>query len=439
MPTPFETFVTNELPKRPFTNDGVTSWVSGKPLVATGVGLGVTTDESPQVPVTSVNSETGDVVVSPASIGAVSTADIGDTVCELVAGQIPTNRLPSLAIVEFLGTAASQAAMLALTGQQGDWCIRADLGVVYILIDSNPTLLSSWQSLAYPAAPVTTVNGQTGAVVLGYASVGADPAGAASAAQSAAIAYSVQRSNHLGTQASSTISDFNSSVLAIADAVGAAATAQSAAQAYSVQRANHSGTQAASTISDFNSSVLAIADAAGAATSAVSAHAGAVDPHGDRAYADSSLSTRLRVDADQSLSAAQQRQARKNAGFDRSTVSVTTASINAQSYETGTLTIFRAFSILSISTDYPCRVRLYDTLAHRNNDVNRAVGTYPAEDSGCFFEFITSSTLLSAPISRAVNGFNNESPVSSIIPYTITNLDTSTRTITLNLTVLPQE
>lgn len=219
MPTPFESFVNNELPKRPFTNDVPTSWEAGKPLVATGVGLGTTTGEFPSVPVTSVNGGTGAVVLSATDVGAVPSSDVGSTVCELSGGLVPTNRIPAIAIVQFLGTVASQAAMLALNGQQGDWCIRSDTSMVYILVDSNPALLSSWQALSYPAAPVTTVNGQAGAVVLGYSDVGADAAGAAATAQAVAIAYSVQRGNHTGTQLASTISDFASAAAAVAPVI----------------------------------------------------------------------------------------------------------------------------------------------------------------------------------------------------------------------------
>ena len=164
---------------------------------------------SAAAPVQSVNGDTGTVVVTPGSIGAVATADIGDTVCELVTGVVPTSRLPALAVVEYLGTVASQAAMLALTGQMGDWCIRSDLGYVFVIVGANPALLASWQSLAYPAAPVSSVNGHTGTVTLSYSDVGADAAGSALAAQTAAIAYAIQRANHSGSQLAATISDFS--------------------------------------------------------------------------------------------------------------------------------------------------------------------------------------------------------------------------------------
>ena len=63
---------------------------------------------------------------------------------------------------------------------------------------------------AAAAAPVQTVNTQTGEVVLGAADVGADPAGSADAAQ----AHAVQRANHTGTQAQSTVTDLESDLAA---------------------------------------------------------------------------------------------------------------------------------------------------------------------------------------------------------------------------------
>ncbi len=85
---------------------------------------------------------------------------------DLVDGLIPPSQLPPIALVEFLGSVASQSAMLALTGQPGDWCIRADELRAYFLIASDPTQLSSWQAIVTPASPVLSVNGYTGPVVL---------------------------------------------------------------------------------------------------------------------------------------------------------------------------------------------------------------------------------------------------------------------------------
>lgn len=127
---------------------------------ATDVGLGNVTNDS-QVKRSEMGTNSG-----------VATLDIE--------GKLNTAQLPDLAVVQYLGSAASQVAMLALTGQQGDWCIRADLGTTWVITGADPTQIGSWTQLSYPTAPVTSVNTKTGAVTLGYGDVGAEASGAVS-------------------------------------------------------------------------------------------------------------------------------------------------------------------------------------------------------------------------------------------------------------------
>lgn len=87
-------------------------------------------------------------------------------------GKLLASQLPALAITEFLGTVASQAAMLALSGQRGDWCVRTDRGTQWILIADNPAVVGSWREMVTPAAPVSSVAGRTGAVTLSKSDVG---------------------------------------------------------------------------------------------------------------------------------------------------------------------------------------------------------------------------------------------------------------------------
>lgn len=91
---------------------------------------------------------------------------------DLVGGVLPTSQLPAIAIVDFLGTVANQAAMLALVGQKGDWAIRSDTGTTWVITGNDPSVLGGWTQMPSAGAPVVSVNGQTGAVVLGKADVG---------------------------------------------------------------------------------------------------------------------------------------------------------------------------------------------------------------------------------------------------------------------------
>jgi hypothetical protein len=107
----------------------------------------------------SLNNVTNDAQVKRTEMGAalgVATLDSG--------GLLPVAQLPPIAIVDFLGTVASQTGMLALTGQKGDWCIRSDLGTSWIITGANPAILAGWTQLSYPASPVLTVFGRTGTI-----------------------------------------------------------------------------------------------------------------------------------------------------------------------------------------------------------------------------------------------------------------------------------
>ena len=85
---------------------------------------------------------------------------------DLVDGKIPQAQIPAVAITEYLGSVGSQAAMLALTGQRGDWCTRSDLGTDWQLIAEPASTLGNWREHTYPASPVSSVAGRTGAVTL---------------------------------------------------------------------------------------------------------------------------------------------------------------------------------------------------------------------------------------------------------------------------------
>jgi hypothetical protein len=68
-------------------------------------------------------------------------------------GKVPSSEIPAIALTEFLGTAATEPAMLAFTGELGDWCIRSDLSTTWVIIANNGHLLTDWQEISYPAQP----------------------------------------------------------------------------------------------------------------------------------------------------------------------------------------------------------------------------------------------------------------------------------------------
>jgi len=79
--------------------------------------------------------------------------------------KIPSAQLPAIAITDTF-VVASEVAMLALTVETGDVAVRTDENKSYILKGTDGSLLADWEELLSPTAPITTVNGQTGVVVL---------------------------------------------------------------------------------------------------------------------------------------------------------------------------------------------------------------------------------------------------------------------------------
>ena len=116
------------------------------------------------------------------ALGTASTCDTGTSQGNVPIlnsnGKLDTTILPSLAITDTF-TANSQAAMLALSAEKGDVCIRTDESKTYILQSEPASTLANWIELATPTDLVQSVNGKTGTVVLNYEDVGAVQANSA--------------------------------------------------------------------------------------------------------------------------------------------------------------------------------------------------------------------------------------------------------------------
>lgn len=79
--------------------------------------------------------------------------------------KIPTAQLPGLALTDVY-TVANQAAQLALTAEEGDIAIRTDQSKTYAHNGGSSGTMADWSELLTPTDTVTSVNGQTGVVVL---------------------------------------------------------------------------------------------------------------------------------------------------------------------------------------------------------------------------------------------------------------------------------
>ena len=80
--------------------------------------------------------------VNTSALGAASGVATLDSGSKLTSSQIP-----DIAVTEYLGDSANQTAMLALTGQQGDWTTRTDLGTVWIITGTDPSVIGGHQKL----------------------------------------------------------------------------------------------------------------------------------------------------------------------------------------------------------------------------------------------------------------------------------------------------
>jgi len=113
----------------------------------------------------------------------------------------------------------------------------------------------------------------------------------------------------------------------------------------------------------------------------------------------------------------------------REGVTFTSGSIVTNTSVSGTVSISPRYQLLQITTNHPCRVRLYTSTAKRDADLTRSIGTDPQGNHGLMFEFISTADLLSADLSPLVDGFAD----TAAIPYSITNLSGATQTITVTL------
>lgn len=80
------------------------------------------------------------------------------------AGKLLADQLPPIALSQYLGNVASEAAMLALTGNVGDWCFRSDAGNVFMLSGQPAASVDNWIQLGAASSGVTSVAGLTGAI-----------------------------------------------------------------------------------------------------------------------------------------------------------------------------------------------------------------------------------------------------------------------------------
>lgn len=121
----------------------------------------------------------------------------------------------------------------------------------------------------------------------------------------------------------------------------------------------------------------------------------------------------------------------------RQETEIVTTSLDQGATWSGTTTLKPGYRLLKIQTDVPARVRVYDSLASRTNDTNRAIGTDPTGAHGVILDFVTTVTNLTWWLNPVVDGYTTAGD--DTVPMLVANLSTGTTTVTVTLTWIRSE
>lgn len=124
----------------------------------------------------------------------------------------------------------------------------------------------------------------------------------------------------------------------------------------------------------------------------------------------------------------------------RATVRATTAlSLAPGATENCQVSGAKSYLLSKLVTNYPAWIRIYSDATSRTADASRTEGNDPYPGSGVIAEVITTSTALSQLITPGVLGFNNDTITTSTVYLAVTNKDSLSRVITIDLTILKLE
>ena len=120
----------------------------------------------------------------------------------------------------------------------------------------------------------------------------------------------------------------------------------------------------------------------------------------------------------------------------RQTKTIVTPSLTDQETHNVSVTGFKSYAILEVSSTTSAWVRIYTSDTTRTNDATRTQYTDTMPGSGVIAEFMTISTN-TIEVTPVVIGFVN--PASTTIPIAVTNISGSDATISVSLTLLQLE
>jgi hypothetical protein len=123
----------------------------------------------------------------------------------------------------------------------------------------------------------------------------------------------------------------------------------------------------------------------------------------------------------------------------RSSISTSTISLSNGASANLDLSGFKSYNLLKIQTSVAAWVRLYIDSASRTADASRLEDADPLPSAGVIAEVITTSSNQTVTFSPAAVGWNNENPITNIIPLRITNKSGGSSVVTVTITAVPIE
>jgi hypothetical protein len=116
----------------------------------------------------------------------------------------------------------------------------------------------------------------------------------------------------------------------------------------------------------------------------------------------------------------------------------TTAALASGAMESGIVDAFPGWRVIRLETNRPARIRLYPTIAQRDDDLDRSVGTKPKGNSGRLLEVVTYEGALTWDMNPTVD-LASAATEDPIFFSAVTNLDSVTGTVVTTYTYVRTE
>jgi hypothetical protein len=121
--------------------------------------------------------------------------------------------------------------------------------------------------------------------------------------------------------------------------------------------------------------------------------------------------------------------------FQRQFIEVSLGTISNNQTAIGSFEMPAGFTLRTIETSASMRVRLYQSAAARDADLNRALGVDRPQGSAMFLEFYSVNGLLDAVLSPVVDGYTDD----GYVYYSVQNKSLVDQAMTMTFTYLPTE